>query len=68
MTLTVCPPQVSRRLLSKPQDALEGVVLSVSGAALATQQRWGWGLCFCTALGGLARQQSVPQTQRPISW
>lgn len=24
-------PQVSRRLLSKPQDALEGVVLSVSG-------------------------------------
>lgn len=26
-------PQVSRRLLSKPQDALEGVVLSVSGAA-----------------------------------
>lgn len=26
-------PQVSRRLLSKPQDALEGVVLSVSRAA-----------------------------------
>lgn len=29
------PPQVSRRLLSKPQDALEGVVLSVSGAAVS---------------------------------
>uniref|UniRef100_A0A8D1IF35 ATPase family AAA domain containing 3A n=1 Tax=Sus scrofa TaxID=9823 RepID=A0A8D1IF35_PIG len=27
------PVQVGRRLLSKPQDALEGVVLSVSGAA-----------------------------------
>lgn len=38
MTLTSVPPQVSRRLLSKPQDALEGVVLSVSGAAL------GWGM------------------------
>lgn len=33
MTLTPAPPQVSRRLLSKPQDALEGVVLSVSGRA-----------------------------------
>lgn len=39
MTLTPAPLQVSRRLLSKPQDALEGVVLSVSGRGWAEAGR-----------------------------
>lgn len=51
-------PQVSRRLLSKPQDALEGVVLSVSGAASWPEAVWvGAGL---GTQEGQTRQQSVP--------
>lgn len=44
VTLILAPLQVSRRLLSKPQDALEGVVLSVSG--------WGWAEAGRGALPG----------------
>lgn len=63
-------PQVSRRLLSKPQDALEGVVLSVSG--LRGRPRFGWG-AFQPSLeeacpGGLegwTGQPCILQTEPP---
>lgn len=68
LTLPVCPPQVGRRLLSKPQDALEGVVLSVSACPAGAG---GWGCCPCAGPGareGQARPRGVPQTQRPVPW
>lgn len=57
-----CPPQVTRRLFSKPQDALEGVVLSVSRAEL-----WPGGSCLVPSQGlGMERQQ-CPQTVCPLA-